>query len=199
MPKKAQSARSVMPEARDWNAMREQGARLLLQRTGRSEEDWNQRIAARAFSGPDDLAAWLQAEGVTGYARTHLIRERFGWPDFLTASADALIAGQYADRPALRPIFERLIAAALAVGDVSVQARKTYVSLVTPRRTFARIQATTRTRVDLALRLEGRAPQGRLVASKIHESCPLHISFTDPAEVDAEVLDCVRLAYNENS
>lgn len=187
-----------MPEARDWTAMREQGARLLLERTGRSTDDWNRQIAEMTFAGPVELDAWLKAEGVTGYARTHLVRERFGWPDFLTASADELIEGQYADRPALRPIFERLLELAALAGDVDVQARKTYVSLVTPRRTFARIQATTKTRVDLGLRLMGRAPKGRLAPSKIHESCPLQISFTATAEVDDEVLDCLRLAYAEN-
>jgi hypothetical protein len=188
-----------MPEARDWSAMREQGASLLLRRTGRSEDDWNRRIAEESFADADALSAWLEGQGVNGYARTHLIRERFGWPDYLTASAEQLVDGQYADRSALRPIFERLLEAAAAVGDVEVQARKTYVSLVTPRRTFARIQATTRTRVDLALRLDGHAAGGRLAASKIHESCPVHISFTDAAEVDDEALELLRRAYDENA
>jgi len=179
--------------------MRAQGARLLLERTGQNEAAWNARIARESFAGPAELDAWLLAQGVTGYARTHLIRERFGWPDFLTASADELIDAQYVDRPSLRPIFERVIEAAALVGEVDVQARKTYVSLVTSRRTFARIQATTRTRLDLALRLEGRRPGGRLAPSKIHESCPLQISFAKPDEVDDEAMELLRLAYEENA
>jgi hypothetical protein len=188
-----------MPEARDWSAMRAQGARLLLERTGLTTEAWNERIATQSFAGPEALNAWLEAQGVHGYARTHLVRERFGYPDFLTASADALIDAQYADRPALRPIFERLIEAATSLSGVSVQARKTYVSLVSPRRTFARIQATTRTRVDLALRLEKSAAGGRLAPSKIHPDCPLQISLTAPADVDREAIGLLRLACDENS
>ena len=77
-----------------------------------------------------------------------------GYPDFLTADAGELIDGQYADRPQLRPILDAVLALLPALGPVTVQARKTIVSLVSPRRTFAVVQATTKDRVDLGLRLE---------------------------------------------
>ena len=64
---------------------------------------------------------------------------------------DQLIADQYTDRQQLRPILDAVLAALPALGPVTVQARKTFVSLVSPRRTFAVVQATTRTRVDLGL------------------------------------------------
>jgi hypothetical protein len=124
--------------------------------------------------------------------------ERFGYPDFLVASADELIEGQYADRPQLRPIFDAILEAAIGLGEVTVQARKTYVSLVSPRRTFARIQPTTRKRVDLGLRLEGQEPGGRLQPSKIHETMKLQISLSAPTEVDSEVLRWLQRAYEEN-
>lgn len=63
--------------------------------------------------------------------------------------ADELIAAQYADRPHPRRVLDTLLAAVPALGPVTVQARKTFVSLVTPRRTFAVVQATTKRRVDL--------------------------------------------------
>jgi hypothetical protein len=66
-----------------------------------------------------------------------------------------LIDAQYADRPELRPIYDAILDAAKQLGDVVVQARKTCVSLVSPRRTFARVQPTTRQRVDLGLRTDG--------------------------------------------
>ena len=82
--------------------------------------------------------------------------EQFGYPDFLLATADQLIEQQYGDRSNLRPIYDAIIHAAARCGEVVIQARKTYISLVSPRRTFARVQPTTRTRVDLGLRLDGR-------------------------------------------
>src|SRR2546430_8500252 len=59
-------------------------------------------------------------------------------------AAGRLIADQYADRPQLRPVLAAVLAAVPALGPVTVQARKTFVSLVSPRRTFAVVQAKVR-------------------------------------------------------
>jgi hypothetical protein len=78
-----------------------------------------------------------------------------GGPD----DTEELIAGQYSDRLQLRPVLEAVLAALSALGPVTVQSRKTLVSLSTPGRVFAVVQPTTRSRVDLGLRLErGRPP-----------------------------------------
>ena len=182
----------------DWSTMREMSARLLVERTGQDLAAWNQRIQAEGFKDEKELRTWLRAQGVTGYAQSLLVMEQFGYPDFMLSSAGELIDGQYADRPGLRPILEAILAAAAGLGEVTVQARKTYVSLVSPRRTFARIQPTTKQRLDLALRLEGQKPGGRLLPSKIHETTPLQISLTSLDEVDAEVLGWLQRAYLEN-
>jgi Domain of unknown function (DUF5655) len=188
-----------MAQTRDWQGMKVMSARLLKERTGQDVETWNQRITTEGFMDEPRLRAWLNEQGVTGYAQSLLVMERFGYPDFLVASADALIQGQYADRPQLRPIFDAIIDAAAGLGEVVVQTRKTYVSLVTPRRTFARIQPTTKQRVDLGLRLEGLEPGGRLLRSKIHENMPLQMSLTSQDEVDAEALGWLQQAYDQNS
>jgi hypothetical protein len=80
-----------------------------------------------------------------------------------------------------------------------IQARKTYVSLVSPRRTFARVVPATRTRVDLGFPLDRRKPGGRLQPSKIHETMKLQISLTSATEVDEEVLDLLVEAYEANA
>jgi hypothetical protein len=173
-------------------------ARLLKERTGQDVAAWIGRIQNERFDDPQRLRAWLTEQGVTGYAQSLLVMERFGYPDFLLASADKLIDGQYADRPSLRPIFQAIVDAAAGLGEVTIQARKTYVSLVSPRRTFARVQPTTKDRVDLALRLEGRKPGGRLRPSKIHESMQVQVSLSSREDVDSEVLGLLHQAYDEN-
>lgn len=172
-------------------------ARLLKERTGEDVAAWNERIAREQFADERSLRDWLTEQGVTSYPQSLLVWERFGYPPHLVAPAEELIDAQYARQPQLRPIFDRLIEAAAGLGAVTVQARKTYVSLVTPRRTFARIQAANR-RVILALRLEDRAPAGRLRPSKLHESTPLQISLTALDDVDAEALDWLAEAYEQN-
>ena len=91
-----------------------------------------------------------------------------------------------------------MVAAAVKVGEVTVQARKTYVSLVSPKRTFGIVQASTRTRVDLGLRLSGVEPGGRLLAVKRLEPCTVRIALTDPDQVDDEVLGLLERCYDEN-
>jgi hypothetical protein len=187
-----------MVQTRDWKGMQEMSARLLNERTGADVDTWNQRITTEGFTDEQTLRAWLTAQGVRGYAQSLLVMERFGYPAFFLASANELIEGQYADRPQLRPIFDAIIDAAAGLGEVVIQTRKTYVSLVTPRRTFARIQPTTKQRVDLGLRLEGLEPGGRLLPSKIHETMPIQVSLTSLDEVDAEVLTWLQQAYDQN-
>ena len=112
-----------------------------------------------------------------------------------------LIAGQYADRPQLRPILDAVLAVLPALGPATVEARKTIVSLVSPRRTFAVVRATTMNRVDLGLRLERAEPGGRLQAAGNigGGGATVRIALTSPDDVDAEVRDWMRRAYEENT
>lgn len=187
-----------MAKTLDWRNMVEWSARLLKERTGENVAAWNRRIAKKHFPDEKSLRAWLSRQGVTSYPQTLLVWETFGYPEHMLATAEKLMEGQYADRPHLRPILDALLNAATALGEVTIQARKTYVSLVTSRRTFARIQPTTRNRVDLALRLEGRKPGGRLQLSKVHETTPFQVSLVSIEDVDAEVLKWLEEAYHSN-
>jgi hypothetical protein len=183
----------------DWRRFNEEHARLLERQTGEGLEVWNARIAA---AGPPDepaLRAWLAERGVTGYARGLLVRERFGYPAFLTATADELVEGQYGDRPTLRPIYEALLLAIEDFGPVTVQTRKGYVSLVAPKRTFARIVPATRTRIDVGVRLAGAPDSERLKPSRIHETMRWQFSLESLADLDDEALRLLRRAYDENS
>src|SRR5437016_883738 len=188
-----------VPETRAWQQMREMSARLLKERTGSGVDAWNRRIRKERLGNEADLRAWLTKQGVTGYAQSLLVMERFGYPDFMVASADELVRGQYADRPTLRPLYDAIIEAATSLGEVTVQARKTYVSLVSRKRTFARVQASAKDRVDVALRLEGAKPGGRLKPSKIHDRMPVQVGLRSPNDLDSEVLNWLQEAYGRGS
>ena len=188
-----------MADVQDWKSMRDMWTRLLTERTGKDLAAWNRRVQRARPRDAKGLRAWLAEQGVTGYPQDLLVMERFGYPDYLVASADKLLDEQYADRPQLRPILDAILAAAAKLGAVTVQARKTYVSLLTPLRTFARVQPTTKGRVDLGLRLEGHKPGGRLSRSTIHETMPVQIGLASVDEVDAEVRRWLKLAYEQNA
>jgi hypothetical protein len=186
---------------RSWQEMRDHEIRRLEEQTGESLETWNERVREGSFADEGELRAWLARQGVTGYPSMMLVMERFGYPDYLRASADDLIEGQYADRPNLRPIFEAVLSVLPAIGEVEIQARKTYVALITPRRTFAAVMPTTRTRVDLGLRLTpSQSPTARLErARNFAQSSVTHVvRLTAPDDVDEELVDWLRQAYEVN-
>jgi hypothetical protein len=123
------------------------------------------------------------------------------YPDYLTAEAGELIEGQYADRPQLRPILDAVLALLPALGPTTVQARRTIVSLVCPRRTFAVVRATTKDRVDLGLRLDDAEPGGRLQSAKGigGGGATVRIALRRPEDIDEEVRGLMRRAYEENA
>jgi len=188
-------------DVRSWEGMRTRIARLLEERTGESVEAWRERLAGSGAADEAGLRRWLAEQGVTGYPQQLLVWERFGYPDFVSHGADELIEGQYADRAHLRPVLEAILAVLPEIGDVALQARKGYLSLVTPRRTFAVVQATTKERVDLGLRLAGEHPGGRLEpgGSVGNGSMTVRVPLSSAEAVDAEVVALLGRAYAENS
>jgi hypothetical protein len=116
----------------------------------------------------------------------------------ITATDEELIARQYANRPDLRRVYDALIDAAKECGEIIIQVRETYVSLVAPRRTFARIKPL-RNQVDLGLRLEHCEAVGRIEPSRIHHTMRVQVGLTSAADVDPEVRCLLAQAYLENS
>jgi len=158
----------------------------------------NRWIRAGRFRDAHHLRTWLSKNGVTGYPQQLLVMECFGYPEHVLTSGTRLIADQYADRPQLRPILDAVVKTAKACGPVVVQARKTFVALATQRRTFARVQPTTRTRVDLGLRLDGQHAGGRLRSNR-HDTMRLRVRLASPSDVDSAVIVWIRRARMESA
>ncbi len=184
---------------RDWSRNRALWAEALRRQTGTDVQTWARRVRRAAVSTADQLRRWLKSRGVTGYGQQLLVMERFGYPDFVVTPAADLIDAQYKGTPHLRAVYDAVVAAACGIGPTVVQARKTYVSLVAGRRTFARLRTSTRARVDLGLRLEAPAPHPRLQPSTIHPTMAWQVALSSVADVDSHVRAWLRRAYEENS
>ena len=187
-----------MARPRTWEQMVKRNIELLEARTGEGLDVWNARVRETGIADERQLRAWLNEQGVTGYPQMMLVMERFGYPDFLLATADELLDGQYADRPALRPILDRFLDVAAGLGDVAVQIRKTYVALETPRRQFAALKPTTKTRCDIGLRLDGVEPHGgrlQKATSGFGGSINVRVGVTSPDDIDDDVAEWLGQAY----
>lgn len=81
--------------------------------------------------------------------------------------------------------------------DVEFAPKKAYVSLRRSKQ-FALVQPSTKTRVDVGLKLRDAAPEGRLEASGSFNAMVSHrVRVESPAEVDAELIGWLRKAYDE--
>ncbi|GAB2965269.1 DUF5655 domain-containing protein [Saccharothrix stipae] len=190
-----------MVVAEHWREMVDWSVALLRRGTGEGVPEWNRRVLSSGLDNERDLRVWLSGQGVTGYPQMLLVMERFGYPEFMSGSAGELVDAQYADRPELRPILDRLLAEAALLGPMHVRARKAYVALVSPRRTFAIVKATTRERVDLGLRLTGHEPSGRLepAGSLGNDTITLRIGISSADDVDDDTVHWLRESYTANS
>jgi len=115
----------------------------------------------------------------------------------IEAGGGELVDRQYSGKEALRPIYERLAALIAALGDdVEAGPRGTYVSYGRPKQ-FALVQPSTRTRVDVGLRLPGVAPTERLREAGSFGSGNIthRVALGAVEDVDAELEAWLREAY----
>lgn len=99
------------------------------------------------------------------------------------------------DKAALRPIHETLIRKIKAFGDFEIAPKKAYVSL-RRKKQFAMIGPATKTRVDIGLNMKGVAATKRLLAEAPGKMCQYKVKLSAGDEIDAELIDWIRTAYD---
>jgi predicted transport protein len=173
----------------------------LTERTGRTLEEWVALVAASGVDPLDQNAVrrWLRdAHGVkqnSQWAIADAAAVAAGWA---RPSVEDYIDGQFTgEKAALRPVFDAVRTAALALGDdVTVEGRGTIVPFVR-RRQFA-ATATTTTRLDLGLRFPDPPSSARLTAATAPGQATHKLGLQTVADVDDEVRALLRVAYEQN-
>jgi Domain of unknown function (DUF5655)/Domain of unknown function (DUF4287) len=174
--------------------------RNLLEKTGKSIDEWAGLARATGLGKHKDIVAHLKTEhGLThGYAN-HIAQKALAADDAPKAGSDDLIDAQYAGAKAgLRPIYDALCTAIRLFGpDVEFSPKKSYVSLRRSKQ-FGLIQPSTATRVDVGLILKGVEPFGRLEASGSFNAMFTHrVKIGNLSEVDAKLISWLRRAYTQ--
>ena len=172
-------------------------ARNIEAQTGRSVDAWADLLREGPLTKHGEMVAWLKAEhGLSHGHANHIAKAALAPPP--DAGGDPVAHLFEGEKAHLRPLYDALIAAALACGpDVEVAPKKANVSLRRAKQ-FALIQPTTKTRVDLGLILKGREPAGRLEASGSFNAMFTHrVKLGAVAEADDEVRGWLREAYGE--
>ena len=168
----------------------------LLEKTGKSLSEWISILKAQHLEKHGQMVSWLKSEhGMThGFANfvAHSLRQSHAG----VIDDDDLMTTQYSGKEHLRDIHDALKSAIDAFGDdVEFVPKKANVS-VRRKVQFALIQPSTRTRMDLGIKIKGKEPEGRLESSGPFGSmCTHRVRLETPADVDADVLGWLREAY----
>ena len=113
-----------------------------------------------------------------------------------TASSDDVLDQVYSGPKAtLRPIHDKLMVAINKFGEFEVAPKKGYVSL-RRKKQFAMIGPATNTRVEVGLNMKGIKGTDRLNVLPAGQMCQYKVKLMDVKEVDKELIDWLRQAYD---
>ena len=167
----------------------------MPEKTGKSLEEWKKLLSTQAFSKHSEAVNFLKKEyNVThGFANTIVSLSK----DTKNTTAD-LVSNQYQGKESLFPIYEELIKVVKTFGqDVKITPKKTEVSLDRKKK-FAVIRPSTKTRIDLGLKLKGKAVTERLENSgPFGTMCTHRVRLTEKSQIDNELKSWLNEAYQK--
>jgi hypothetical protein len=178
--------------------------------TGRTLEQWIALVVQEGPAEEKDRREWLKSKHKLGTNSAWWIAERAsgkggedGDPEAYLRAAPEYVEAMFAgSKTGLRPMYERLIAAARALGDdIKICPCKTIVPIYR-QHVFAQLKPSTRTRLDLGLCLRGEPFGGRLLdtGGQAKDDRITHrIALQSLDEIDAEVERWLRTAYERDS
>jgi hypothetical protein len=112
-----------------------------------------------------------------------------------TGSPDAAVDEIYSGAKAhFRPIHDKLMAAINKFGEFEIAPKKGYVSL-RRKKQFVMIGPATNTRFEVGLNMKDVKATARLNAMPPGGMCQYKVNLTDAKEVDKELIDWIKQAY----
>lgn len=171
----------------------------LLEKTGKSLAEWISILKKQKFEKYGEMMKYLKsAHGLThGYANFVTLKTRGS--DAASHDGDELINNQYRKgKEHLRPILDALQKHIATFGeDVEFVPKKANVS-VKRKKQFALIQASTKTRMDIGLKLKNKDLTDRLLNSGSFGSmCTHRVQLFSIDDVDEELLAWLKEAYEK--
>ena len=174
----------------------------ITAKTGKRIEELTALAAARGLTGPQvkagDVFAWAKADFDLGRGHAMALFSLFKAGDTPPPSDDARVDKAFrGGKAAWRPVFDAVLAQARTWGDdVGTSPTDTYVSLVRGGKKFAILQPAA-AHLDIGLKRKGVAATLRFAEAGAWNAMVTHrVRVSQAAEVDGEILDWIRAAYD---
>ncbi len=171
----------------------------ILKNTGKSLEDWVDIVKRKNFSKHGEIIKFLKQEHSFTHGFANLIAHKARKSDAGSAeNIDELVENQYKNKNEFKPIYNKIITEVKKFGaDVEIAPKKASVSL-RRKKQFALVQPSTKTRIDLGLKLKGKEVKGRLENSgPFGAMCTHRVRLEQITDIDKEVIDWLKEAYEE--
>jgi len=167
-------------------------------KTGKTPEDFKALAAEKGLTKYSEVVAWLKADFGLGQGHANVIAQLLTNAEKLAASPDDKLSGHFSGPKARwRPAYEALAAQIAQFGpDAGLAPNQSYINVQRSGKKFAIVQVSSAERLDIGIKLKSAAPAGRFEAAGAWNAMVTHcVQITDPAQIDAEVIDWLRQAY----
>jgi hypothetical protein len=171
----------------------------IRKNTGKSLESWIDIVKRSGLSKHGEIIKFLKSEHGFTHGFANMVAHKAKGSDAASAGdSHQLIEKQYENKEDLRHVYEKIVSLVKEFGDdIEISPKNAYVSL-RRKRQFALIQPSTRTRLDIGLNIKDMNAEGRLEPSgSFNAMCSHRIRTEKPDDVDGEVIDWLRMAYDQ--
>lgn len=170
----------------------------LQKNTGKTLEQWTDIVTKQNIAKHGEIIKYLKDKHGLTHGFANLIAHKSKGSDAGSAeNQEELIVKQYQGKENFKPIYEKLIKEISKFGkDVEIAPKNTYVSL-RRKKQFAILNPATKTRFEVGISLKGQEPKGKLEAEKSNAMCSHKINITTLADLDKEVIEWIKSAYDK--
>lgn len=165
-------------------------------KTGKSLDEWMALLKKKSFTKHSEAVNFLKNEyAVThGFANTIVVLSKEE-----SHTPIDLVDNQYQGKENLIPIYENLLSVVKGFGnDVTIAPKKTSVSIIRKKQ-FALIQPTTKTRIDLGLKIKDKPTTDRLENSgPFGTMCTHRVKISAAEQIDTELKEWLKEAYEKS-
>ncbi len=168
----------------------------LKEKTGHSLDEWKTVIAKENLTKHGEIVKFLkESHNIThGYA-SEIALKVLGSDTDSSNDADAFIETQYKGKEHLKAFYDKLLSEIEKFdGDFEIAPKKTYVSLKRKKQ-FVILNPTSKTRFEIGFNLKGIEAKGKLENEKPNGICSHKINLADISEIDKEIIDWIKMAY----
>jgi hypothetical protein len=173
--------------------------RNIEARTGKPLDELYRLIVDSGLAKVGEQRSMLMQTLGLGYGDANmlaLMAKQSASPAAAAAGAtDPLEAIYTGAKLALRPLHDRLVACIDGLGPYDSAPKKSYVSL-RRKKQFAMLGPATKDQIELGLNAKGLPPSPRLKVLPPGGMCAYSVRLSRADEIDAELLDWVRTAYD---